>query len=138
MARKRRFRRFRRYSPRKRFRSFRKGKAPISLLTAVPMAHKVFIEPIFGDGAGRWGAVQMYQNSNGNLGDTALEAAEILVTNFTGFKIKGPDAGKFFPQHLITTYGEIVAGAIGSKIATKLGVNHTMAKIPMIGKYVKL
>ena len=134
---RRKFRRLRRYSPRKRFRSFRRGKAPISLLTAIPMAHKTFIEPIFGDGAGRWGAAKMYETTN-NLGDAALEAAEILVTNFTGFKIKGPDAGKFFPQHLITTYGEIVAGAIGSKIATKLGVNRQFKKMPMIGKYAKL
>lgn len=132
-----RFRKIRRYSPRNRYRRFRRGTAPISLLTALPVVHKAFLEPIMGDGA-RWGAAKMYQSSGGNIQDTVMEGAEILVENFTGFGIKGPEAGKFFPDLLLKTYGEIVIGAIGSKIATKLGANKSMRKIPMLGKYVKL
>ncbi len=32
----------------------------------------------------------------------------------------------------------IIVGAVGSKVATKLGVNRAMKKIPMVGKYIKL
>jgi len=32
----------------------------------------------------------------------------------------------------------IILGAVGSKVATKLGVNRSVAKIPMLGKYIKL
>ena len=39
---------------------------------------------------------------------------------------------------LFNGYLPIVLGAVGSKIATKLGVNKAIAKIPMIGKYIKL
>ena len=35
-------------------------------------------------------------------------------------------------------YLPIILGAIGSKVATKLGVNRAMKKIPMAGKYIKL
>lgn len=118
-------------------RNFRRGKAPISLLTAIPLVHKVALEPLLGDGE-RWGAQKMYEQSGHNIGEAALEGLEVLVTNFTGFKIKGPGAGQFFVQYPVKTYGELIAGAIGSKIATKLGANRQMNKIPMLGKYVKL
>ena len=35
-------------------------------------------------------------------------------------------------------YLPIILGALGSKAATKLGVNRAMKKIPMVGKYIKL
>lgn len=39
---------------------------------------------------------------------------------------------------VMNCYLPIVLGALGSKIATKLGVNRAMKKIPMLGKYIKL
>ena len=35
-------------------------------------------------------------------------------------------------------YLPIVLGALGSKVATKLGVNRALKKVPLIGKYIKL
>lgn len=39
---------------------------------------------------------------------------------------------------VLNGYLPIVLGAIGSKVATKLGINRELKKIPMVGKYIKL
>lgn len=128
--------RVRRYVGRK-VRRFRSGKSPISILTTLPIVYKALIEPITGDGA-RWGAAKMYQQSGGNLLDTGLEAANIMSMNFTGFSMKGPDAGTFYPQQLVNTYVPIIVGYLGHKIANRLGVNRQFKKIPFVGKYAQL
>lgn len=46
--------------------------------------------------------------------------------------------GKFQLNWVIDTYSKPIIGFLISKIATKLGVNREMKKIPFIGKYVKL
>jgi len=83
------------------------------------------------------GAKAMY-DSTGNLMDASLEGLEVLVENFTGFGIKGPQAGQFFPQRVITTYAELAAGTAGHMLANKFGVNRQIAKVPFLGKHIQL
>ena len=134
MAKRRRFRRYRSY-PRRKYRSFRKGKSPIPLLPLIPTVNSALLQPIFGDGA-RWGAAKFIQN--GDPAGAIMEAGNILSMNFTGYSLKGPDAGTFYPHHLINTYTPIAVGLAGHFIAQKLGVNRMMKKIPMVGKYISL
>lgn len=132
---KRRYRKYRRYSPRRRYRRFRKGKQPLSLLTAIPALYSGLVQPVFG-GEGYIGALPYVQS--GNFQDALLEAGNILSMNFTGFSMKGPDAGQFNWQKPFNTYSRILAGWVGHKLATKAGVNRQMKKVPMIGKYIQL
>lgn len=46
--------------------------------------------------------------------------------------------GKLRLDYLLDTYSRPIVGFVISKIATKLGLNREMKKIPFIGKYVKL
>ena len=46
--------------------------------------------------------------------------------------------GKLRLDYLLDTYSRPLVGFIISKIATKVGLNREMKKIPFIGKYLKL
>jgi len=67
--------------------------------------------------------------------------------NYTGFMAEAGarllgynlDSKKFDAMYALTNgYLPIVAGALGSKAATALGINRTMGQVPVIGKYIKL
>jgi hypothetical protein len=57
-------------------------------------------------------------------------------SRFTGYNFQSQQFD--FKYALMNGYLPIIMGAIGSKVATKLGVNRALKKIPMIGKWVKL
>lgn len=40
--------------------------------------------------------------------------------------------------YLANTYGGLLAGVVGHKLANKFGVNRAMKKIPIVGKWVQL
>lgn len=59
-----------------------------------------------------------------------------LGARFTGYNYQSKTFD--WKYAAMNGYIPIIAGAIGSKIATKVGANRAIAKIPMIGKYIKL
>ena len=65
----------------------------------------------------------------GDLGGVMYDARE----KFVGID----NAGKFRPEWLVGTYLPIVAAVLVSKFAGKF-VNPSIAKIPFVGKYIKL
>lgn len=139
---KRKFRRkLRRYSPRRFARRFRKGKSPIPLLPTIPVVYKALLEPIIGSASGPNSGGYLgakYFMDQGDLAGAVLEAGNIMSLNFTGFSLKGPDKGTFYPEKLMQTYVPILIGVVGHKLATKFGANRAMKKIPFLGKYVQL
>lgn len=55
---------------------------------------------------------------------------------FTGYNFQ---SGVFDLWYAVLNgYAPVVAGAIASKVMTRLGVNRMMKKIPFAGKYIKL
>ena len=127
-ARRRRFNRFRRYSI--------KDKR-IPLLTVLPIAHKAIIEPIFGDGGEIYGAKKRFDE--GNPTAAAIEFVDVIGINFLGYKFS--DGSSWWSGHShspINTYAELGLGILGSKLASKFGVNKQIRKIPFAGKYIKL
>ena len=67
---------------------------------------------------------------NGNLDNVLYDAKEI----FTGIDANGV----FHTDWLMQTYIPVLAGFIGSKLMTAVGVNKTLKRVPLIGKYIKL
>ena len=59
-----------------------------------------------------------------------------LGARFTGYNYQSKQFDLKYA--LMNGYLPIVLGAIGSKVATKIGVNRAMKKIPMVGNYIKL
>jgi hypothetical protein len=132
MPKHRRLRRIRSY-PHRRYRAFRRGKAPISLLTALPIVNSAVIQPIFGDGNQIGGALQRY--NAGDMQGAIKEFADVVSINFTGYK---PSDGSWWFNKVAQTYGGIILGYAGSKIADKVGANRMMRRVPLVGKYIKL
>ena len=59
-----------------------------------------------------------------------------LSARFTGYN---PQSQVFdWKYALLNGYVPVIAGALGSKLATKVGANRAISKVPMIGKYIKL
>ena len=59
-----------------------------------------------------------------------------LSARFTGYN---PQSQVFdWKYALMNGYVPVIAGALGSKLATKVGANRAIAKVPMIGKLIKL
>ena len=59
-----------------------------------------------------------------------------LGSRFTGYNYQSQVFD--WRYALMNGYLPIVAGAVGSKLATKIGANRAISKIPFVGKYVKL
>ena len=74
------------------------------------------------------------QAMNGDINGAKSYLNELAV-NFTGYDAA---SGSWNINRAIETYVPIVVGAMGSKLATAVGVNRYMRKVPFIGKYVKL
>ena len=63
-------------------------------------------------------------------------AANNQVAYFSGFV---PDRGVFEAQHLMKGAVPVAAGLLGSKIATKFGLNRALSSaLGPLGKYIKL
>lgn len=59
-----------------------------------------------------------------------------IGSRFTGYNFQ---SGIFDAKYaLVNGYAPIVLGAVGSKVATMVGVNREIKKIPFVGKYIKL
>jgi hypothetical protein len=56
---------------------------------------------------------------------------------YTGFSFMGKYEG-FQASQMIPTYTGLIVGMIGSKIATKTGVNRQIKRLPIIGGKIKL
>ena len=72
---------------------------------------------------------------NAIAGDYGGALAE-LGSRFTGYNYQSNTFD--WKYAIIHGYLPIVAGALGSKLATKIGANRVMKKIPMLGNYIKL
>ena len=72
---------------------------------------------------------------NAIAGDYGGALAE-LGSRFTGYNYQSNTFD--WKYAIIHGYLPIVAGAVGSKLATKIGANRVMKKIPFVGKYIKL
>lgn len=57
-------------------------------------------------------------------------------SRFTGYNFQSQQFDIMYA--LKNGYLPIFMGAIGSKVATKLGANRALKQVPLIGKYVKL
>lgn len=63
---------------------------------------------------------------------------------FTGIHFLPGEAGlptdkiNFQWDEPLMTYGGLLLGALGSKAATKVGINRQIARIPIVGDYIKL
>lgn len=122
MARRRR-RSIRRYFPRR-----RRGRAD----------RRIPILPLAGLAAGlmsanRNGGIQ--QITSGDFSGGLQNLSRELVVNATGYDYV---AQGWMPSRLLEFYGPIIAGAVGSKVATWTGANRYMKRIPFIGGKIKL
>lgn len=100
------------------------------------MVNATFLEPILGNpSAGIDGALAHARTSPQ---EGLREFIDVLSINWTGYK---PSSGSwhFLSQgYPVKTYGLILMGWLGSKVATYFGANRVMRKIPIVGKYLKL
>lgn len=114
--------------PRRRFRRFRKGKAPIPVL---PMIGGV-VAPV---------AISL-QKSNflTDIQSDPMKATTGLIDQlcqrYTGLS---PLYGNPWSlQPVIETYTGLFAGIVGHKLANKFGINRYMKRVPFLGKYIQL
>ena len=110
----------------------RNGNGATSLLISIPLATRGIVEPLIG-GHGMTGAWQFMQNNN--PAGALRELVDVFSINFLGFK---PSTGEFNMGQALETYKLIGIGYIGSKAASKLGVNKHFQKLPFVGKKWKL
>lgn len=116
-------------------RSFRRSFASkrIPLLPTVVGLGTTIIPALFG-GAGFSGALPLAQA--GDYAGAAREFIDVLSIQTTGYKPSdGSNWGLTKPAQ---TYTAIIMALIGHYLCNKLGVNRSIAKIPMVGKYISL
>ena len=111
----------------------RRHHSPISILTALPIVHKTVLEPLLGDATR---GIDGVLKKDGDTTAQVKEYFDVLGINFLGWKFS--DSSWWGWMSPIKTYGEILLGAVGSKVATKVGANRMIAKVPVLGKYIKL
>ncbi len=104
----------------------RVSKSKPSILVTIPVANKALIEPFFDAKANIEG---------GNLQGALTQFTDRISLNFTGFQ---PSTGAVNYAYALDTYKQIFLGYLGSKIATKLGANRHLKKIPIVGNAFKL
>jgi hypothetical protein len=116
-------------------RSFRRGfkSKRIPLLPLIGVAGTTLIPALFGGGdyAGAINAAQ-----TGGIGEGVKEFIDVLSIQTTGYKPSdGSNWGWTKPT---TTWTTIILSMLGHYAMNKLGVNRSIAKIPMVGKYIAL
>ena len=67
-----------------------------------------------------------------------MHMADQLMQRFTGFHLLPEYGTGINTAYLANTYGGLALGIVGHKAASKFGVNRTIKKIPVIGKYIEL
>ena len=135
MARFKKRSRFRRYSPRNRYRRFRRGKAPIPILPVLAVSNGLLIKPLFGD-HDFYGALNHMKD--GDSSKAVTEFIDVVGINFFGTKLSDQRPNPVWTQKMIENYTTIALGVAGHIVAQKLGINKHIRKIPLIGKYVAL
>lgn len=125
MARKKRT--YRRRTTKKKRRRTKDRRVP--LLTVLPPVFSAVIDPVMHGKDALLGG-------DAELGLKMM--ADRLSENFLGVWVTQPEAGFVGWERPMRTYMSIFLGAIGSKIATSLGVNRSLKKVPFLGKYIKL
>lgn len=129
-------RRRRRYAmagrPRGRFRRHLASKR-IPLLPIVGVAGTTLIPALFG-GGGFDGAINIAQSKG--IGEGVKEFIDVLSIQTTGYKPS--DGSNWGWTRPTSTWTTIILSMLGHYAANKLGVNRTLAKIPMVGKYISL
>lgn len=113
----------------------KKGKRRFPIISGGVSIYKAVIEPVFGNPSkGFAGAKAIAENQGIEAG--LREYIDIVGINFTGFK---PSTGQFLGiTHIAETYGSMILGYVAGKIATKVGANRALAKIPIVGDYLKI
>ena len=126
-----RLRRARSY-PRRVYRRFRRGKAPLPIL---PILGGV-VAPMI-DSFERAGGMNDLQSDPVKFGKGFIDQ---IGQHYMGYSIFPDVSGVtgLNTQYLFNTYGGLLAGVIGHMVANKLGVNRYMKKVPLIGKYIQL
>jgi len=81
-------------------------------------------------------AIALSRPAENLLAGNYMGALAELGSRFTGYNFQSQVFDPFYS--LRTTYLPIVMGAVGSKVATALGVNRTLKKVPFVGKWIKL
>ena len=116
-------------------RSFRRGFASkrIPLLPVVVGLGTTIVPAVFG-GGGYSGALALAQS--GDYGGAVREFMDILSIQTTGYKPSdGSNWGLAKPA---ATWTAIGLSLLGHWAANKFGLNRSIAKIPLVGKYVSI
>jgi hypothetical protein len=71
----------------------------------------------------------------GNIQGAAYNGAYSLLKDFTGYDL---NEQRWTGGNMLQTYGSLLAGYLGHRLATKFGVNRYLGKIPILGKWVEL
>ena len=95
-----------------------------------------FVAPMF-DSFNRAGGMDQLQADPVKFGEGMIDQ---VMQHYTGFSVFPDLSGQtgWNPAYLLPTYGGLAAGVIGHKLASKFGVNTSIRKIPVIGKYLEL
>ena len=112
----------------------RKSKSRIGLISTGVAATQGLIVPLFGDGGAISGAINAAKTHG--IANGIQEFIDILGINFIGYKFS--DGSWWGWEKPAATYGGMLLGYGAGKIATKTGVNRSLAKIPFIGEYIKI
>ena len=122
----------RRYSPRRYYRRFRRGKAPLPIL---PILGGV-VAPMM-DSFERAGGMDDLKSDPVKFGKGFIDQ---IAQHYTGYSVFPDVSGVtgLNTQYLFNTYGGLLAGVVGHMLANKFGINRYMKKVPLIGKYVQL
>jgi len=81
-------------------------------------------------------AIALSRPAENLIAGNYMGALAELGSRFTGYNFQSQVFDPFYS--LKTTYLPLVAGALGSKAMTALGVNRTLKKVPFVGKWIKL
>ena len=125
MAKRRRARRF--FSRRRR--GVRDRRLP--LLPLIPAAYRFAIEPIMGNSSRGIGGAMNHPNP-------AQEFVDVITINAFGKKLSDNSDWGGLMGAVTNTWVPIIMGYVGSRVASAIGVNRAMKRIPVVGKYIKL
>lgn len=116
-------------------RSFRRriSSKRIPILPVLGVVGTTFLPALFG-GGDYSGAINVAQSKG--IGEGLKEFVDVMSIQTTGYKPSdGSNWGWTKPT---TTWTTILLTILGHYAMNKLGVNRSIAKIPMVGKYIAL
>jgi len=118
-------------SPRRFKRHFASKRIP--LLPTIVGLGTTIVPAVFG-GGGYSGALEIAKS--GDIGKAVIEFMDVLSIQTTGYKPSdGSNWGLAKPT---ATWTAIGLSLLGHWAANKFGVNRSIAKIPLVGKYISL